>query len=34
MLSELAKVAAFFNFRSLGATPVDEGDDLIAVGEK
>jgi hypothetical protein len=30
MLHELAKVRAFFNFRSLGATPVDEADDLIA----
>jgi hypothetical protein len=31
MLSELAKVTAFFNFRSLSTTPVDEGDDLIAL---
>jgi hypothetical protein len=30
LLGELAKVRAFFNFRSLGATPVDENDDLIA----
>jgi hypothetical protein len=30
MLGELAKVRAFFNFRSLSATPVDENDDLIA----
>jgi hypothetical protein len=32
LLGELAKVRAFFNFRSLGATPVDENDDLITVG--
>jgi hypothetical protein len=30
LLGELAKVRAFFNFRSLGATPIDENDDLIA----
>lgn len=30
MLNELAKVRAFFDFRSLSATPVDENDDLIA----
>jgi len=30
MLGELAKVRAFFNFRSLAETPVDENEDLIS----
>jgi hypothetical protein len=34
MLGELAKVAAHFNFGSLGATPVNDGDDIIAAVAK
>ncbi|HEY4942416.1 MAG TPA: hypothetical protein VII56_13395 [Rhizomicrobium sp.] len=34
MLGELAKVTAHFNFGSLGATPVNDGEDVIAAAAK